>query len=209
MIRRILLATVLLTCSAASQAWELQYYAGFGMGKGFFSKSGSEIETSLQRKDWTDPKASIADSSTVWKAYYGVYFSPYLGAQIGYANLGNTDLKASASVPPGQEEQFAADLASIEPDLGKGAQISIVGRFPVFENFVIHDWLGVFMWKNDTTVTVNDVSVKESTSGSNFVLGAAIEYQLNYELGLRLEIERFNQQGDAVNVLGAGIAYYF
>lgn len=207
--QRIFWLMVLLSVSSTSYAWENQYYIGFGMGGGFFSKTGPQIEESLRRQDWQDPVADIASNSTIWKGYMGAYFSPFLGAQIGYVNLGNTDLTASAVVPPGEEAQFAEDLAAIEPDLGKGVQVSVTGRFRIIDNLIFHDWLGVYIWENDSTVTVNDLTVKETSKGTNLFLGAAVEYQLNYELGLRMEVERFNQKGDDVSVLGLGVAYYF
>lgn len=199
----------LFSVSTASYAWENQYYVGFGMGGGFFSKTSPEIEESLRREDWQDPVAEIGSNSTIWKGYFGAYISPFLGAQIGYVNLGNTDLAVSAVVPSGLEDEFADELAEIEPDLGKGFQASVTGRFLIVENLVFHDWLGVYIWENESTVTVNNLTVQENTSGTNLFLGAALEYQLNYELGMRLEVERFNQKGDAVTVLGLGIAYYF
>ncbi len=208
MSRKILLAALLLSSSVAP-AWELQYYAGFGMGQGFYTKDADGVERELARRDWTDPSVTMKDSTTVWKAYWGAYFTPFLGLQMGYANLGNADVKASANVSPGDEQEFVKDMAESQPDLGKGFQLSVTGRFPVSENITVHDWLGVFFWENESSAVLGGKKVTETTKGTNFVLGAAAEYRLNYELGIRVEFERFNQSGDAVNVFGASVAYYF
>ena len=209
MIRKLSIVAALLLASTSAQAWELQYYAGFGMGQGFYTKDADGVERALARRDWTNPEATMKDSATVWKAYFGAYFTPFLGLQVGYANLGNADVKASANVSPGEEAAFVKDLAASQPDLGKGVQLSVTGRFPVSENITVHDWLGIFIWENESSATLDGRNVTETTSGTNFVLGAAAEYRLNYELGLRVEFERFNQSGDAVNVFGASVAYYF
>ncbi len=206
---KLLLASLLMMSATAAQAWELQYYAGFGMGQGFFTKDADGVERELARRDWPNPEASMKDSTTVWKAYFGAYFTPFLGMQLGYANLGNADVKASANVNPGEEQAFVKDMAESQPDLGKGVQLSVTGRFPISENITVHDWLGVFFWKNESSAILGGKKVTETTKGTNFVLGAAAEYRLNYELGLRVEFERFNQSGDAVNVYGASVAYYF
>ncbi len=209
MSKNVLLATALLLSTSVASAWELQYYAGFGMGQGFYSKDADGVERELARRDWTDPSVSMKDSTTIWKAYWGAYFTPFLGLQMGYANLGNADVKASANVSPGDEQAFVKDMAESQPDLGKGFQLSVTGRFPVSESITVHDWLGVFFWENESSAILDGKKVTETTKGTNFVLGAAAEYRLNYELGLRVEFERFNQSGDAVNVLGASVSYYF
>lgn len=206
---KLLSGVVLLLASASANAWELQYYTGFGVGQGTFTRDADGVERELARRNWTNPQVSMKDTTNTWKAYAGTYFSPYLGLQIGYANLGNADVKATANVNPGDEQQFVKDMAKSQPDLGKGVQVSVAGRFPISENFTVHDWLGVFIWKNESTATIGGEEVTETTTGTNFVLGAAVEYRLNYELGLRLEFERFNQSTDAVNIFGAGLAYYF
>ncbi len=207
--RKLLIIPALLLATTTVQAWELQYYAGFGMGQGFYTKDAAGVERELARRNWPNPEVTMKDSTTVWKAYVGAYFTPFLGLQAGYANLGNADVNASASVNPGEERAFVKDMAESQPDLGKGFQLSVTGRFPVSENITIHDWLGVFVWENESSATLDGRKVTETTKGTNFVLGAAAEYRLNYELGLRLEFERFNQSGDAVNVFGASVAYYF
>ncbi|HFD87241.1 MAG TPA: hypothetical protein ENJ35_06165 [Gammaproteobacteria bacterium] len=209
MTKKLLLVATLMLFSTASQAWELQYYAGFGMGQGFYTKDGPGVAQELGRRGWTNPDVSMKDSTTVWKAYWGTYFTPFLGLQLGYANLGNADVKASAQIAEGEEAEFVKDLAKAQPDLGKGVQLSVTGRFPVSENITVHDWLGVFVWENESSAIFKGKKVTETTKGTNFVLGAAAEYRLNYELGFRLEFERFNQRGDAVNVLGGSVAYYF
>jgi hypothetical protein len=209
MTKKLLLTAMLLLLSTTSQAWELQHYAGFGMGQGFYTKDADGVKRELARRDWTDPEVTMKDSTTIWKAYWGAYFTPFLGMQVGYVNLGNADVKASAKVNEGDEQEFVKDMAKSQPDLGKGVQVSVTGRFPVSENITVHDWLGVFFWENESSATIAGRKVVETTKGTNFVLGAAAEYRLNYELGVRLEFERFNQRGDAVNVLGASVAYYF
>lgn len=207
--KRLLLSLVLLAWMPASHAWLTTYHIGFLLGDGQQESTDSDIENALDRGNWPGVKVDFDEASQVSKFYGGFYFTPSFGLQLEYIDLGKVDINATGSVPAGDEQEFANAMLDAQPNSGKGAALSVIGRFPITTNFVVHDWVGVFFWENEIDMNLNNGKFTASNSGVDFAVGVALEYLLSDTVSARIEWERFNQDGDGINIIGAGMTYYF
>lgn len=207
--RRLLLGLALLVWMPASHAWLTTYHVGFLLGDGSQESTDRDIELALDRGDWPGVNVDFDESSQISKFYGGFYFTPSFGLQLEYIDLGKVNISASGSVPVGDEQEFANAMLDAQPNSGKGVALSVIGRFPISSNFVVQDWVGIFVWENDLNLNLNNRQFSASNSGVDFAVGVALEYLLSDTVTARIEWERFNQDGDGINIFGAGMTYYF
>ena len=208
MVRRVSVI-VLLGWATTSQAWQTEYFAGGSFGSLTLEKNASQIERELEGKVWPGATAEVADRASILKIYGGAFFTPAMGLRAAYINLGQADLNVSGNVPVNEDSEFANDALNALPNTGTGFALSLLGRFSLGEHFVVHDWIGAFFWQNDLSVVLNGKTFDASKSGTDFLFGLGLEYIFDNGMGLRLEAERYNQDSDAIDMLGLGASYYF
>jgi hypothetical protein len=206
--QRLLLIMALLAWMPASHAWMTTYHAGFLLGDSSQSVSNSDIERSLNNENWSTDNLSFTEDSKIKKLYGGFYFTPNFGVQLEYIDLGKVNIKGTG-LASNEEQEFADALAGAIPSFGEGVALSVIGRFPIWGNFVIQDWVGLFGWKNEVEVDLPNGQYTGDDNGLNFAVGVSLEYLLSDVVSARIEWERFNQDGDGINILGAGMTFYF
>ncbi len=205
-LRRALLSLILLAWMPVSHAWLTTYHVGFLLGDSDQKVSNSDVRLALNDAGFQNSTLNFDEDSKITKLYGGFFFTPNVGVQLEYIDLGNIDIKAAGF--PNTEEQkqeFADVLEGAIPSFGSGVALSMVGRFPIWGNFVIQDWVGIFGWKNE--IDVNGVT--GTSDGVDLALGVSLEYLLTDNISARIEWERFNHDGDGINILGAGMTLYF
>jgi len=189
-----------------SHAWLTTYHIGFLLGDSDQKVRNSDVSSALNDAGFQNSTLNFDEDSKITKLYGGFFFTPNVGVQLEYIDLGNIDIKAAGF--PNTEEQkqeFADVLEGAIPNFGSGVALSMVGRFPIWGNFVIQDWVGIFGWKNE--IDVNGVT--GTSDGVDLALGVSLEYLLTDSISARIEWERFNHDGDGINILGAGMTLYF
>jgi len=204
--RRVLLSLILLAWMPVSHAWLTTYHIGFLLGDSDQKVRNSDVSSALNDAGFQNSTLNFDEDSKITKLYGGFFFTPNVGVQLEYIDLGNIDIKAAGF--PNTEEQkqeFADVLEGAIPNFGSGVALSMVGRFPIWGNFVIQDWVGIFGWKNE--IDVNGVT--GTSDGVDLALGVSLEYLLTDSISARIEWERFNHDGDGINILGAGMTLYF
>jgi OOP family OmpA-OmpF porin len=126
-------------------------------------------------------------SSTAGKLYGGYSFDPYLGLEAGYADLG----------------KFNSADGGVKAD---GIFLDAVGTWPLANDFSLLGRVGVFDGKLHGDPLGSD-------SGTSYKVGLGVQYDLNKNLGLRGEWERY--RFDALNskpntdMFTVGVAYRF
>lgn len=206
--RQLLLSLALLVWVPASHAWLTTYHVGFLLGNGNQEVSNSDLAASLLNDSWSTDNLDFDEKANIKKFYGGFYFAPNFGLQLEYIDLGEVDIKGLGHAG-GEEQAFADALTKGIPSFGNGLALSMVGRFPIWGNFVIQDWVGVFGWQNEIKVNLPSGQFTGTDDGIDLALGASLEYLLSDNISARIEWERFNQDGDGINVLGAGMTFYF
>lgn len=129
-------------------------------------------------------------------------FNRYIGAELGYAYLGETSAFAS-----GITETVKA----------QGLELLAVGAIPLNPNFEIYGKVGVFFWDlKDSCTGAPCVFGSQNETGSDltYALGAQFNFARNY--GMRLQYQRYQDVGDEattgksdVDVLSVGIVFKF
>lgn len=163
---------------------ERGWYAGGSIGQ---SKADCDVSTF--------PGASCDDTDTAFRVFGGYTFNKYLGAELGYADLG----KVTATVG-----SLSAEIKSTAWD------IVAVGTIPVADKFSLYGKLGFYQGDSKASGVA---SGSDSSSGMTYTVGAG--YDFNKNLGMRVDWQRYTDVGgdtvgkSDVDVIGVGVVYRF
>lgn len=145
------------------------------------------------------------DKDTAWKLFGGYQFNHYLGAELGYVDLGK--FSASGTV------LGAPATASAE---AKGVELVGVVSYPFTPQFSVYGKAGAFRWDVDTRATAGAAAASVGDHGTDFTLGAGVKYDFTRNLGARLEFQRYNNVGENnttgqtdINLWTIGLVYKF
>lgn len=148
---------------------------------------GGSLGSARYKGDDIGGAATSDRSSSGGKLYGGYSFSPNLGLEAGYARLGT----------------FSSSAAEVKAD---GFYADLVGSVPLGNNFSALGRVGVFNGKLDSNVAGSD-------RGTSYKLGAGVQYDIDKNLGVRGEWERyrFDALGTKANadMLSVGLNYRF
>ncbi len=132
---------------------------------------------------------SCDDSDIGFKVFGGFKFNQYFSAEAGYVDLG----EATASAP--------GISLSTEVD---GFQIAAVGSYPI-EQFSLLGKVGLYIWDGEVNTTIGNFD----DDGTDIMFGVGGAFHFNPQLSLRGEWERFDIDGDDVDMFSASIIYNF
>lgn len=204
------LATALVAALATPAFATEGYYVG---------ASGGE-EDAKDFDDVCDDLGSIGfvgscdETDNGWKIFGGYQFTPNWGLEVFYADLGEAEARGTA------------------PDLGVPVSVSVdaevdgfgasaVGTWPINDKFSVFGKVGFFTWDLNTSLrgTAIDVgvpvlaSIDKDDDGTDLTYGIGAQYSFNETFAIRVEWERFDDVGDAVesdfDFLSAGIVLSF
>jgi OOP family OmpA-OmpF porin len=140
---------------------------------------------------------SCDDKDTAWKAFVGYQFTKYIGAEVGYVDLG----KAEASAP-GIVASFKA----------RGVELVGVASYPFNEQFSVFAKAGALFSK--TKLNTN-VGINASDNNTDFTFGLGARYNLTRNFGVRAEWQRYQNVGggdagsDDIDFYGISLLYSF
>jgi OOP family OmpA-OmpF porin len=145
---------------------------------------------------------SCDDTSTAYSVFGGYMFNRYIGAELGYAYLGETSAFAS-----GITETIKV----------QGLELLAVGAIPINPHFEIYGKVGVFFWDlkdSCTGISCTYGSQNETGSDLTYALGAQFNFSRNY--GMRLQYQRYQDVGEEattgksdIDVLSISILFKF
>lgn len=151
---------------------------------------GLSIGGSIGESHWKgdDVGAAATDrKDTSYKLYGGYGFTPNLGVELGYVNFG----------------KFSSSAGSVKAD---GMYLDGVGTLPLANGFSALARVGVFNGKLDSSLDGSD-------RGTNFKVGAGLQYDFDKNTALRTEWERyrFDALGTKANtdLYSIGVNYRF
>ncbi len=158
-------------------------YMGLNLGRSNF---GTSCGTLALRCDNSDTSGHI---------YLGGYFNPYLGAEIGYINLG--DIQRAGG--------------STEAD---GVNLSLVARAPLSPTFSLYGKLGATYGRTRVSAAAGSgvASGREHDWGGAYALGASYDFSSNWSAVLEVNRTRLNFAGNDrewVRSTSIGLQYRF
>ena len=171
---------------AVAQAADAGWYAGVSLGQ-----SKADCASGLGA-------TSCDDTDSAWKILGGYQFSRYLGAELGYQDLG----KVNATV--------GASSASVKT---KAWDLAAVGTLPIADKFSAFGKLGMYRADSDLS---SDVLASGSESKSDLTYGLGLQYDFTRSVGMRGEWQRFQKVGgddvggeSDIDVMSVGVLYRF
>jgi OOP family OmpA-OmpF porin len=162
-IRNIVVASVALACAATAFAQ---------------SGNGLYVGGSVGNSHWKgDDLGGVANdaSDTGFKVYGGYAFTPNLGLELGYADLG----------------KFNGPLGDLK---ASGAYLDAVGTVPLGMNFSALGRIGLFNGRLEK----QSAGIDDSERGTKWKVGLGLQYDLSQSTAIRGEWERY--RFDALNV---------
>ena len=192
-----LLSLVLCLFVAQVQAEERNFYIGGSVGISTYDQEDN-IRAALMRPSEDDPVvtetsgftiAEFDEAALAFKGFAGITLNEYFGGEVGYFNS-DYDVTYSAN---GQTRD--GDLT--------GFTYAGFGRYPINQVF------DVFVKAGGATWELESEDNRLDDDGTNFLLGAGVEYEFGNELGIRLEYERIFISGEDIALYTVGIEYDF
>jgi OOP family OmpA-OmpF porin len=151
------------------------FYGGLGVGRNYTNLDTGTIAGSTDDKD------------TAWKLFGGYQFNRYLGVEAGYVDLGKAGVSGTSGGNPA--------AASFDSTVW---QASAVGSYPLSQQFAVTGKLGVA--RADTEISGNIGAAPIATTDHNTAptYGLGLRYDVNKNVGVRAEWERFRLGGGSV-----------
>ncbi|MEO8855993.1 MAG: outer membrane beta-barrel protein [Burkholderiaceae bacterium] len=135
------------------------------------------------------------NSATSGHVYLGGYFNPYLGAEIGYMDMGSIERGGGSTD-------------------AQGLNLSLVGKVPLSQQFSIYGKLGTTYGRTRTSAAAGMglVPGKESGWGPSYALGLSWNFDSNWSAVLEWDRNRFQFSGNNdryIHSTSLGLKYSF
>lgn len=175
-----LIALLALGVSGTASAQASPWYLGIG---------GGQSSTSI---DMTGISGSSDETDTAWKVFGGYQFNQYIGAEVGYVDLGSASFNGTLSqpIPP-----FPAGTATNGSFDSTAWFLTAVGSLPFGQNFAAIGKLGVSYSDTDANVTVGGVSGTVSGRTTQPTYGLGLRWDITNMFAARAEWDRFRVGG--------------
>jgi OOP family OmpA-OmpF porin len=199
MLQRLIFA---LLFSASVLAQDNGFYAGGSIGYANLDEDEAELQTLLTDAGLTGT-VDVDDDGWGWKFFGGYNFNRYIGFEAEYLDLGDADADFSITAPVAATGTVSAE--------GDGFTLSGVLRYPVNEQIGVFGKVGAFFWNVEGAATITGLgNVSAEDDGTDVTFGLGGRYDLNDNITLRVEWERFVDVGGSdPDLFSFGIQYNF
>lgn len=206
MLKKTVIATLLIGSSVvvsnAMAADASGWYAGASLGRSSFDVDTNQTVAAALAAGYATATVTADTSDTAYKLFAGYKVNKNFAVEGGYTDLGKGSLSATTTGP------VASGVGNFEATVW---EVNAVGILPINESFSVFGKLG-YHW-DDTKTTGTGIFGSKDYSGDDFKFGVGAEYNINKNVGLRLEFERYNKVassvGTDVDVASLGMAYKF
>ena len=187
------------------QAADTGFYIGGSFGRSQISDfNGSDLDAVLAAGGITST-SSTDDKDTGWKAFAGYRIMKYLAVEGAYTNLGEATANTVITAPV---------AGTVNTDVeSESWNISAVGILPLNDQFSLFARLGVNVWNIDAsssgTGSGGPFVLDVSDDGTDVVYGLGAAYNITQNLSVRGEWERYDFDGDDIDLLSVGLAWAF
>ena len=139
---------------------------------------------------------SCDDQNTGFKIFGGYKFNRYLAVEGGYVDFGKT---YAYSTGPGVTTDVLVNAYYASGILA----IPVAGRASLFGK------VGGEFWEGEVNGATPTASAKATDSGTGLMYGAGASFELSDRLGMRGEWERYDVDGNDVDLVSVGIEFMF
>ena len=189
MIRNTIAAAAFALALASTQA-SAQGVLGGSIGQGDIDE---EVASGLITSGSVDGK------DTAWKLFGGYMFSPNLGIEGAYVNLGEVSYSG---------EFFGSPVTGGKVEI-TGFTIAALGNLPINEQFSVFGKLGLFVWEAEASDITGGLPFSDKADGTDLMFGVGLGYQFSRNLGVRAEYEMFAADEADAGLVSIGIVWRF
>jgi hypothetical protein len=183
-----------------------QFYIGGGLGMAVSDIDEDELLSDLEDAGFAITDIDYDDTSQAGKLFGGYYFTRNFGVEIGYTDLGKFESTIQASITPGDEQRFADVVVDLHPVSAKGVYAAGVLRVNLLVVSLIAK-AGMYAWEGDVESSLpSGITADTSKDGTNGMFGLGLDLPI---VPIRIEVERYDLDGDGVNVLFADLLFHF
>lgn len=176
----------------SSTAFANSFYLGAGAGQ----SKVKDVGACSSLNGILDPGFSCSedDTDTGIKIFGGMTINPNLAAELGYVDFGKLNVSAAGTY-------FGTPVALSGDVKAHALVISAVGTVPVANQFSLLGRIGIAHSTVDVSVSASGSggSASDSVSGSNddLMFGFGAQLDINKQVALRAEWERYKNVGDS------------
>lgn len=123
---------------------------------------------------------SCDDTSGAYGVFGGYQFNRYLGAELGYAYLGETEV---------------SDSVTTLTHRAQGFELLGVGTVPINPQFEVYGKLGVFFWDVKQRCAGTCIFGSQSETGSDLTYGLGATFNFSKNVGVRVQYQRYQDVG--------------
>ena len=192
---KLAMAVLVALASPFAIADDSGWYVGVNGGRSKAKIDDPRITSNLLGAGFSSVSISDRNNDTGYKVFGGYQFNRYFAIEGGYFDLGKFGMTAT-TVPAGT---FSGDIRL------KGPNIDLVGIIPITEKFSAFARVGAnYAQAKDVFSGTGAVIVRNPNRDkreANVKYGGGLQYAINNNVGLRLEMERY-RINDAVGNKG-------
>jgi OOP family OmpA-OmpF porin len=167
-----------------------QGFIGGAIGQGDID---DEVTTGLITSGTVDGKDSA------WKIFGGYMFNRHFGVELAYVDLGEATYSGQFGVQP-------VTGGTVEMN---GFNVSVLGAYPVSEQFSIFGKVGLFAWEAQARDTTSGVPFSATRDGADISFGVGAGYQFTRSFGVRAEWEMFATDVADASLISVGVLWRF
>lgn len=157
-------------------------YLGFGLGRTSYDLSVSDYD------DGNVSNGSVDTSDTGYKIFGGYRFTPNVGVEVYFADLGDTSFRGQASGVTEDHWCFGNVSSEVNVD-GFGA--ALLGMVPAGRDFNVYGKFGIYSWDLVAHESDSCGRFRDSASDTELMYGLGVSYQFNFQTSVQLEWERY------------------
>jgi hypothetical protein len=151
----------------------------------------------------TDFASDLDKTDEAWGLHMGYQWNAYVGAEIGYVNLGEAFYDSAAVLSVAGDPAPVALLGQPSKYTNNGFTAAMLGILPLGEKFDLHARGGILFARNRITLRATDASTGEiiasqeiRSNSRDFFVGLGGAWNINRNYSARLEYQRFLDVGD-------------
>jgi OmpA-OmpF porin, OOP family len=178
--------------SSAAIAADTGFYLGASAGR-------SDIRDVCGEFEGAGLAQSCDDDAAGWKAFAGYNFTPNIGVEWAYVDLGKVEVVSPGAAGTATSETWAMPIVGVY-------------SIPIGERFDLFGKAGAYFFKSETKTTGNLVGATPAVDddGIEAVIGFGASYKFWQNLSVRVEWEHYNDAGPGdVDTLLAGLQLRF
>ncbi|AMN47677.1 hypothetical protein ACG33_11315 [Steroidobacter denitrificans] len=201
-------ATGLVSAAASADDATPYWYGAAHLAQTQGGTGNAGLTATLQTQGY-DVTATIDDRKRLaWRIRGGYQWTKFLGAELGYADLGNVESTIAGNVVDVQA--LLASTTATHPRSANGFEAALVARYPMGELFALTARAGGWRW--DSSYRARNVAGefrRHKRTGSDALYGMGVQIGPWAQWSAALDWTHYRLERERIDVLGGGLVYRF